>query len=255
LGDIEKDFLLDLIRKISKLYLFEILWFYLMGNHLLVKMFPEYKFTDEDIKNRYVGFYDDDRAFAYGQIPSLREKLSNLSEFVREIKVGFARYYNRRYNRRGYFWGDRFKSVIVEKGKTLINCLAYIDLIPLRAGIVSRPEEYRWNSLGYHIQTGNKDDFLSLDFGLKEFGILNAEERLNSYRRYIYEAGALDRSGKPNAGVIDSKVVNQERKNDFELKRVHRFRYHTRYFTDSGIINTKEFVSINYQRFKDIFFV
>jgi len=34
---------------------------------------------------------------------------------VREIKVGFTRYYNKRHNRRGYFWGDRFKSVIVEK--------------------------------------------------------------------------------------------------------------------------------------------
>ena len=64
----------------------------------------------------------------------LRAKLSSLSEFVREIKVGFARYYNRRYNRRGYFWGDRFKSVIVEKGETLINCLAYIDLNPLFYG-------------------------------------------------------------------------------------------------------------------------
>jgi putative transposase len=41
---------------------------------------------------------------------------------------------------------------------------------PLRAGLVERPEDYRWNSLGYHIQTGNKDNFLSLDFGLKEFG-------------------------------------------------------------------------------------
>ena len=34
----------------------------------------------------------------------LREKLSSLSEFIREIKVGFSRYYNGRYNRRGYFW-------------------------------------------------------------------------------------------------------------------------------------------------------
>ena len=67
-----------------------------------------------------------DRVFAAGQIPSLREKLTSLSEFVREIKVGFTRYYNKRHNRRGYFWGDRFKSVIVEKGETLINCLAYI---------------------------------------------------------------------------------------------------------------------------------
>jgi len=53
-------------------------------------------------------------------------------------------------NRRGYFWGDRFKSVIVDKGVTLVNCLAYIDLNPLRAGSVKHPEEYRWSSIGYH---------------------------------------------------------------------------------------------------------
>ena len=94
-----------------------------------------------------------------GQIPSLRAKLSSLSEFVREIKVGFTRYYNKHHHRRGYFWGDRFKSVIVENGETLINCLAYIDLTPLRAGLVARPEEYRWNSLGYHVQADNKDSF------------------------------------------------------------------------------------------------
>ena len=68
--------------------------------HILVRMFPEYKFTDEDIKKRYEAFYGDDRVFSAGQILSLREKLSNLSEFVREIKVGFARFYNKRHNRR-----------------------------------------------------------------------------------------------------------------------------------------------------------
>jgi REP element-mobilizing transposase RayT len=255
LGDIEKDFMLDLIRRYSSLYLIEILGVCIMGNHfhLLVKMIPEYQFSDEKIEKRFVEFYGDERVFADGLIPSLREKLSSLSEFVREIKVGFARYYNKRHHRRGYFWGDRFKSVIVEKGETLINCLAYIDLNPLRAGLVERPEEYRWNSLGYHIQTGNKDNFLSLDFGLIEFGVLHAEERLKFYRRYVYEAGALDRSGKPGAGAIDNNVLDKERKNDFELNRVRRFKYRTRYFTDSGIIGTKEFVSINYQRFKDIF--
>ena len=64
-----------------------------MGNHfhILVKMFPEHKFTDEDIQKRYEEFYGDDRTFSYDQVPSLRQKLSDLSEFVREIKVGFAR--------------------------------------------------------------------------------------------------------------------------------------------------------------------
>ena len=135
----------------------------------------------------------------------------------------------------------------------MINCLAYIDLNPIRAGLVDRPEDYRWNSLGYHIQTGNKDNFLSLDFGLLEFGVLDPEERLKGYRRYVYEAGALDHPGKGQARVIDNDIVEHERKKNYEIKRIDRFRYRTRYFTDSGIIGTKEFVSKNYMRFKHHF--
>ncbi len=255
LGDIEKDFMLDLIRRYSKLYLVEILGFCLMGNHfhILVKTFPEYKFTDEDIKKRYGTFYGDERVFTDELIPSLRAKLSSLSEFVREIKVGFARYYNRRHNRRGYFWGDRFKSVIVDKGETLVNCLAYIDLNPLRAGIVKRPEDYRWNSLGYHVQTNNRDNFLSTDFGLKEFNVQSKKERIRRYRRYVYEAGAVNRPVKGKTKVIGDRILEKERKREFELSRNDRFRYRTRYFTDSGVIGSKEFVSKTYRRFKHHF--
>ncbi len=197
--------------------------------------------------------YGDERVFADALIPSLREKLSSLSEFIREIKVGFARYYNRRHHRRGYFWGDRFKRVIVEKGETLINCLAYIDLNPLRAGLVDRPEEYRWNSLGYHVQTNNRDNFLSTDFGLKEFNVKSKKERIRRYRRYVYEAGSVNRSEKGNIKVIADKVLEKERNREFELSRSDRFRYRTRYFSDSGIIGSKEFVSTNYERFKHFF--
>ena len=255
LGDVEKDFMLDLIQRYAALYLVEILGFCLMGNHfhILVKVIPEYKFSDKDILKRYVDFYGDERIYSDGLIPSLREKLSSLSEFMREIKVSFARFYNRRHNRRGYFWGDRFKSVIVENGETLINCLAYIDLNPLRAGIVERPEQYRWNSLGYHIQTNNQDNFLSTDFGLKEFNVKSNKERIRRYRRYVYEAGSLNQPEKGKIKVIKDKILEKERSKDFELSRSDRFRYRTRYFTDSGIIGSKEFVSINYQRFKKLF--
>ena len=166
-------------------------------------------------------------------------------------------------------WGERFKSVIVEKGETLVNCLAYIDLNPVRAGLVDRPENYRWSSLGYHVQTDNKDNFLSFDFGLKEFGpdesatlsrgelnrasIKNREERVRRYRKYVYEAGALGRSDKPGSKVIDQKTLDKERKKDFKLTRIDRFRNKTRYFTDSGIIGSKEFITKNYQVFKDRF--
>jgi len=255
LGDIEKDFMLDLIRRYAALYLVEILGFCLMGNHfhILVRVIPDYKFTDVDILKRYVDFYGDERIFTGGLVPSLRLKLSNLSEFMREIKVNFARFYNRRHNRRGYFWGDRFKSVIVENGETLINCLAYIDLNPLRAGLVERPEQYRWNSLGYHVQTNNRESFLSTDFGLKEFNVKSKKERIRRYRRYVYEAGSINKPEKGSVKVIEDKVLEKERSKEFELSKSDRFRYRTRYFTDSGIIGSKEFVAENYQRFKNLF--
>ncbi|MCP4627827.1 MAG: hypothetical protein GY850_30555 [bacterium] len=220
---------------------------------MLVKIFPENQFSDEDIQKRFEKFYGDSRDFAEGHIPYLREKLASLSEFMREIKVGFTRYYNKRHHRRGYFWGDRFKSVIVDKGETLVNCLAYIDLNPLRAGIVDRPEDYRWNSIGYHLQTENKDQFLSTDFGLKEFNVKSQKERIRRYRRYVYEVGALRRPDKMQSKVINDKIVAKERRKDFKVNRISRFRYRTRYFTDSGIIGSKEFVSENYQRFKHLF--
>ena len=256
LKDVEKDFMLELIKRFSALYFTEILGFCLMGNHfhLLVKMIPGNRFTDKEIKKRFENHYGDSRDFSAGQIPYLREKLSSLSEFMREIKVSLARFYNRRHNRRGYFWGDRFKSVIVEKGETLINCLAYIDLNPLRAGMVNRPEEYRWNSIGYHVQTNNQDNFLSTDFGLIEFKVKSKKERIRRYRRYVYEAGALNRPEKGKIKVIGDKILEKERNRDYELSRSDRFRHRTRYFSDSGIIGSKEFVATNYQRFKHLFY-
>ena len=148
------------------------------------------------------------------------------------------------------FWGERFKSVIVEEGDTLINCLAYIDLNPIRANIVERPEDYRWSSLGYHVQSGNRDGFLSTDFGLKGYGEINEAERFRLYREYVYEKGALNtEKGK----VIDEPVLQKERQNNYTLSPSDKLRYRTLYFTDSGIIGTKDFVSLYYSQFKDYF--
>ncbi len=218
--------------------------------HLLIQMLPESEYSDEDIRNRYESFFGDAQEFSDDHIPYFRQKWSSLSEFIKEIKQNFTRFYNKRHNRRGTLWGERFKSVIVEKGETLINCLAYIDLNPVRADLVDRPEEYRWCSLAYHIQTGNRCDFLSLDFGLKEFGEMNDDERLQRYRQYVYETGAVNTSEK----VINEKVVKKEKRKGYKITRLDRFKYRTRYFTDSGIIGTKEYVSQSYQRFKDIFY-
>lgn len=252
LGDVEKDYLVNLFKQLGRLYFTEIIGYSVLGNHfhLLVKMLPETDFSDDDIKQRFGTYFGEKRFLSDEQIPFFREKYSSLSEFIKEIKMGFSRFYNRRHNRRGFFWGERFKSVIVEKGETLINCLAYIDLNPVRAGLVARPEDYRWCSLGYHAQTNNKDNFLSLDFGLKEFGQLDANKRFRRYRRFVYETGAVD-SGK--GAQINGKIITKERRRDFKISKASRFRQRTRYFTDSGIIGSKKFVSENFLRFKHLF--
>ena len=245
LGDVEKEYLVQLIKKLSKVYFTEVLGFCFMGNHfhLLVRMHQDEEYTDEEIKKRYELYYgqkDLDEETHMGKILLLRKKWSSLSEYVKEIKQGFSRFYNRRHKRKGFFWSDRFKSVIVDNGETLINCLAYIDLNPIRAGLVNKPEEYRWSSIGYHVQTNNKDGFLSLDFGLSEFGFKNKGDRLRYYRRFLYEKGNI-------------KGLEKEREKDFEISSVDRFLHRTRYFTDSGIIGSKSFVDRIYQDFKDYF--
>jgi REP element-mobilizing transposase RayT len=247
IDDVDKDFFVSQLVKLSRLYFVEVLGFCCMGNHfhLLVRMRPDQDYSDDDVKKRLAAFYGKKSdLYGDGQLPFFREKLANLSEYVRDVKVRFARFYNKRHGRRGYFWGDRFKSVIVENGETLINCLAYIDLNPVRAGLVERPEDYRWNSIGYHVQTNNKDDLLSLDFGLREFGVTDDTERLRRYRQFLYETGAID---KGKGAVLESKVVDAERESNYELSRARRFRYRTRYFTDSGIIGTKAFVADTYR--------
>jgi hypothetical protein len=115
-----------------------------------------------------------------------------------------------------------------------------------RGGIVAKPEEYRWNSSGYHVQTENRDDFLSLDFGLKEFNVLDTRERFSRYRRFVYEKASKGHH-------IPEKTMNKERKREFKLSTINRFTHRTRFFTDSGIIGTREFVSKHYRRFNHLF--
>ena len=254
-GAVEKEKFVTFLKRFARIYFTEILGYAVLDNHIhiLVKMLPERNFSDDEIEKRYKAYYGDDAVFPVGRINHFRKKWASLSEFMREVKQTFSRYYNKAKNRRGTLWGERFKSVIVEKGDTLIHCLAYIDLNAVRAGIVNRPEDYRWCSLGYHSQTGNKDSFLSTDFGITEFNDVDETERFRRYRRYVYEVGALVRSDGKSRHSIGKDILNNEREKNFEITRTERFMNRTRYFTDSGIIGTQAFVAENYQHFKHMF--
>jgi REP element-mobilizing transposase RayT len=241
-GEQEKGLLLATIKQLSAVYFCEVLGFCLMGNHfhLLVTMRPEDEVSDDEVKASFQRRYGDEYTLMTGQIPFYRQKWTSLSEYVKEIKQSFTRVYNKKRGRKGTFWAERFKSVIVEKGETLINCLAYIDLNPVRAGLVDRPEEYRWSSLGYRFRSSRKDEFLSWNLGLKEYNVKSPKERLRLYRGFVYARGGVD-TGKDR--ILNAVLLPES---------VECFIQRTRFFTDAGIIGSKEFVRQVFELFREI---
>jgi hypothetical protein len=100
-------------------------WPIIATGKIIVKMYSAFdreKKSDADIKVRYTRFYGKDDPVSKAHLPHYRNKGSNLSEFLKEIKQPVTRDYHKRHHRRGTLrGGERFKSCIVENGETLIN--------------------------------------------------------------------------------------------------------------------------------------
>lgn len=74
------------------------------------------------------------------------DRMFNLSEFVRCVKQRFTKWHNRQHSRRGTIWEEKFGSVVVEEEERALRTVsAYIDLNPVRAGLVADPGDYRWS--------------------------------------------------------------------------------------------------------------
>ena len=254
LGPQEKDYLLSLFRWLSSVFFVEVFGFCIMGNHfhLLCRMLPHENFSDDEVLSRVKRYYGEEheiKDLSPEKILYWRKRLEDLSRYVQEIKQRFSRWFNKRKGRKGYFWGDRFKSVIIETGEALLNCLAYIDLNPVRAGLVERPEEYRWCSLAYHIGTGNKGRFLSTDLGVAAFTNKGYRERIGLYREYVYEKGGISDG---SVGAIPEEVLEEEREKGYRLTRKEVFRYRVRYFTEGLIIGSREFVRETTEKVREL---
>lgn len=251
--DADKDYLLGVIKRLSLFYCVDVLGFAIMGNHfhLVVRMYPEEEVSDQEVIGRYKRYYGQEACIGGEQVDEVRRRICSLAAYVKDIKQGFTFHYNKKYHRQGFFWGGRFKSLIVEDGMTLVNLLAYVDLNPIRAGIVKRPEDYKWCSLGYHVQTGNKGNMLSIDFGMKEWHEYDHKEMFRKYREFVYETGAADRGQREQRG-IDQKIVEKERRKKYKVSRLERFCYRSRYFTDAGIIGSKDFVQDVFDQVKHL---
>jgi putative transposase len=62
------------------------------------------------------------------------------------VSQRYAAYFNRRYDRTGTLWEGRFKSCLVDSAEYMLACHRYIEMNPVRAGLVTTPAEYSWSS-------------------------------------------------------------------------------------------------------------
>jgi hypothetical protein len=179
----------------------------------------------------------------------------------------FTQWFNRTHNRTGTLWEERFKSLIVQDGIAARTIAAYIDLNPVRAGIVADPAQYRWSSYGEAIGGGPKgngkksrEGLVRACLGHQGIGFDSAKwpETSRIYRRLMGLALGKNKGKSPtksqakSPGPITQNTAemlesgdNQTILPDLTIATIllHRIRH----FTDGLVIGSKDFVNETYQ--------
>lgn len=109
-----------------------------------------------------------------------------LARFMQALGRRYVRWFNARHRRTGTLWEGRYRSTVVDTERYLLACMRYIELNPVRAGLVDEPAAYRWSS--HRHQLG-----LIADAAVSEHGVYwslgnTPFERQLAYRRLVEQA-------------------------------------------------------------------
>ena len=190
-------------------------------------------------------------------------RMHDLSEFMKGLLIRFTRWFNRTHKRTGTLWEERFKSVIVESGVAARTMAAYIDLNPVRAGIVKDPADYRWSSYGEAVGGGAKGNGKKAREGLVrayfcDQGVGFEAEKWRDVSRFYRRLMGFALGRKPGRAEVSqaAKGLGQTTNNTAEmleskdnetvlkdLGMAQMLRCRVRYFTDGAVIGSKEFVN------------
>jgi putative transposase len=260
LKDKEKEAFRDLLRRVAGFCGVEVLTFAILDNHfhLLVRVPGAVgELSDEALLERARLIYGKERKhqplslFRIGlalqvggdvrqRMRSLiMERMASLPMFVKLLKQRFSVIFNRAHDRVGTLWEDRFHSVLVEDTAAALRAVgAYIDLNPVRAGIVQDPKDYRWS--GYGEAAGGKG-------GLKRYALFvhlsgkhaeSVEQVAAAYRRFLYVTGGV--SGK--GATFSQEAIGAVVKAGGRLTQAELLRCRLRYMTRGAVIGTQAFV-------------
>ena len=264
-GDTEKSYLSNLMRRLETFTGCEVRTYAFMDNHfhILLHVPVKRELSDDELKRRAAILYgkkkyalmvknwdlwiEKGRADKVkAQLDSFRTRMYDLSEFMKTFKQRFSIYYNSNHGRRGAgpLWHDRFKSVLVEENEhAQVTVAAYIDLNPVRAGVVKDPKDYRWSGYAEAVGQGGR----SLD-GLSKLFVysdLTRREVLSQYRQSLYYEGARrvnEYTGAVTMRGFDRKIVDKVLDEGGKLPMIQLLNCKVRYFSDGVVIGSKGFV-------------
>jgi hypothetical protein len=117
-----------------------------------------------------------------------------IAKFMRRLLTGYAVWYNRKYHRTGHLFQNRYKSIVCEEDRYLLELVRYIHLNPLRSHVVRSLEaldRYRWS--GHSILVGKvRGDWQERQYVLNQFG-RGERESIRAYRKFMEEGKGIGR--------------------------------------------------------------
>ena len=183
---------------------------------------------------------------ALAKLESIKKRFCDLSIFVKEVKERYSRWFNKRHERKGTLWMDRYKSVMVEgKGEPLHTMAAYIDLNPVRAGLVEDPKDYRWCGYAEAVSGSRRAQRGLSKVTAKPVDRWEQSGGAEAYRCLLFANGVEIRDAQ-NRKVMRRGVTADEArqvlKEKGKLSTAEMVRLRVRYFSDGLVLGSKEFV-------------
>lgn len=282
LGDAEKEHFVSLMRECERFCRVRVLTFCIMSNHfhLLVEVpkRPALLPGPEEILgelrrlsgHQFPGAVEQrfelyrsagDAAGLAAYLASFHARMYDVSAFMKMLKQRFTQWHNTRQGRKGTLWEDRFRSVLVDgAGEALVTMAAYIDLNPVRAGLVEDPKDYRWCGYG-EAMAGQKQamaGLASIVTALRRGREEGDEPGLATYRRHLFLEGderreSVGSEGRLVRGALRAREVEKVLSERGKLPLSEYLRCRVRYFCDGAVFGGREYVEEIFRSCRDQF--
>ncbi len=110
-------------------------------------------------------------------------KEESVPKVMQSVGRRYVQYFNFHYQRTGTLWEGRYRATVVDAENYLFECMRYIELNPVRAGMARHPRDYPWSS--YRANAEGKADALVSPHGLYRSLARGEDERRTAYRELV----------------------------------------------------------------------